>query len=237
METKKLKKEKTPSKFKVWKKKMKETPKGRAYLKLIYWGIFFVALFIFLIVSSMITSNYQDPQSYEDDSAEETKVPDKTELNLEAILDMQQDLLNGTYHYKYYVENSSGSYLFDGTKYENYEEGYKNYNNESGNGVIKYYKDSTGIYQVNGEEKVLSDEIYQNIEEKYLELSYLFDIMKELELQKDTGNYGYPVYYAVDSYYRYTINISKDETKITDISVVSLDGTVSYLLTFSNLEE
>ena len=51
METKKLKKEKTPSKFKVWKKKMKETPKGRAYLKLIYWGIFFVALFIFLIVS------------------------------------------------------------------------------------------------------------------------------------------------------------------------------------------
>lgn len=93
METKKLKKEKTPSKFKVWKKKMKETPKGRAYLKLIYWGIFFVALFIFLIVSSMITSNYQDPQSYEDDSAEETKVPDKTELNLEAILDMQQDLL------------------------------------------------------------------------------------------------------------------------------------------------
>ena len=75
------------------------------------------------------------------------------------------------------------------------------------------------------------------LEEKYLELSYLFDIMKELELQKDTGNYGYPVYYAVDSYYRYTINISKDETKITDISVVSLDGTVSYLLTFSNLEE
>ena len=31
------KKKKTPSKFKAWRMKMKETPKGKAYLKLIYW--------------------------------------------------------------------------------------------------------------------------------------------------------------------------------------------------------
>ena len=237
MKKEKLKEEKVPSKFKAWKKKMKETPKGRAYLKLIYWAIFFAILFIFLVVTTMITSDYNAPTSYEDGTKEEPEIPSETEFNPEVILDMQTNLLNGTYDYKYYIENSSGSYLFDGTKYNNYEEGYKNYTNESGNGVIKYYKDSTGIYQVNGEEKVLSDAVYQNIDTNYLNLRYVFDIINQLELKEDTGNYGYPVYYGVDPYYRYTINISKDETKITDISIVSLDETVSYLLSFSNLEE
>ena len=47
---KKEKKEKTPSKFKLWKAKMKSTPKGKAYLKLIYWAIFFVILLIYNII-------------------------------------------------------------------------------------------------------------------------------------------------------------------------------------------
>lgn len=236
MKKEKVRKEKTPSKFKEWKNKMKATQRGKAILKLIYWGIFFIALFIFLAITSMVTKDYNVPNSYEDKHSEEPEIPVETEFNPEMILKMQTSLLNGIYDYKYYIENSSGSYLFDGTKYNDYEEGYKNYTNEEGNGVIKYYKDSTGIYQVNGEEKVLSDTVYQNIDTNYLDLQYIFDTINKLELEEDTGNYGYPVYYTIDSYYRYTINISKDETEITDISIVSLDETVSYLLSFSNLE-
>ena len=77
-------KEKKPSNFKEWRQKMKATPKGRAYLKLIYWAIFFMALFLFLGITSMLTRNY-DPSEI---PLEEEKREEESEVVLPTLNEM-----------------------------------------------------------------------------------------------------------------------------------------------------
>lgn len=236
---KKQKHEKKPSKLKLWKEKMKSTPRGKAILKLIYWGIFFIILFVFLGLTSGITSNYDtnknnqvdDSKNNADNSGNEDVLVPKT------IADMQKDLISKTYKYTYDIHVLENSYLFEGTKYNSYQEGYKNYVVDGNSDIIKYYIDNTGIYQIKGNEKILLDDFYQEVNSNFLNLEYIFNIINSLGLKKDPGNYGYPVYYTKDDNYTYTLNISKDETKITDISIISNSGSTTYLLTFSNIGE
>lgn len=226
----KKKKERKPSKFRLWHQKMKSTPKGRAYLKLIYWGIFFLILFIFLAVASSLSRNYETP------IVEEEEPLDSEEVEVVKTIDtLQEELLNSTYHYEYHIEDQGISYLFEGTKYDSYEEGYKNYSGLT-SGVIRYYIDATGVYQVNGEERVAIDDFYQGLETNFLDLSILFRTINALTLTLDSS-YDYPVYIASDANYQYMLNISPDGLAITDISVVSVDGNTTYLLSFKDVGE
>ena len=232
---KKEKKEKTPSKFKLWKAKMKSTPKGKAYLKLIYWAIFFAVLFIFLAISSAITSNYETPNNnstINDDPAtsEEEDVPQTLDT-------MMQEIIQGTYEYTYDIHVGEDSFLFEGTKYDTYQEGYKNYATTLDSGVIRYYIDSTGTYQVNGNERVLIDNFYEGINSSFLDFGSLFSTMNTLGLVKDSNNTTYAVYTCSDGTYNYILNINPDGTHITDISIVSVDGNTTYLLSFTNIGE
>lgn len=233
---KKEKKEKTPSKFKLWKKKMKSTPKGKAYLKLIYWAIFFVILFIFLAISSAITSNYKTPTNH---STTEDNPDTTTEVNpIPQTLDtMMDEIIHGTYEYTYDIHVGEDSFLFEGTKYDTYQEGYKNYATTLGSGVIRYYIDSTGTYQVNGNERVLIDNFYEGINSSFLAFESLFSTMNTLGLVKDENNTSYAVYTCSDGTYNYILNINPDGTHITDISIVSKDGNTTYLLSFTNIGE
>lgn len=233
---KKEKKEKTPSKFKLWKKKMKSTPKGKAYLKLIYWAIFFVILFIFLAISSAITSNYKTPTNH---STTEDNPDTSTEVNpIPQTLDtMMDEIIHGTYEYTYDIHVGEDSFLFEGTKYDTYQEGYKNYATTLGSGVIRYYIDNTGTYQVNGNERVLIDNFYEGINSHFLTFESLFSTMNTLGLVKDENNTSYAVYTCSDGTYNYILNINPDGTHITDISIVSSDGNTTYLLSFTNIGE
>ena len=226
----KKKKERKPSKFRLWHQKMKSTPKGRAYLKLIYWGIFFLILFIFLAVASSLSRNYETP------IVEEEEPLDSEEVEVVKTIDtLQEELLNSTYHYEYHIEDQGISYLFEGTKYDSYEEGYKNYSGLT-SGVIRYYIDATGVYQVNGEERVAIDDFYQGLETNFLDLNILFRTINALTLTLDSS-YDYPVYVASDANYQYMLNINPDGLAITDISVVSVDGNTTYLLSFKDVGE
>lgn len=233
---KKEKKKKEIGKFRKWHQKMKSTPKGRAYLKLIYWAIFFAVLFIFLAISSVITKDYEPVKEdnsvnepVENEPEEDVKVPQTIEA-------MQQEILNHTYRYTYDITVGSDTYLFEGIKYYTYEEGYKTYQTSLGNETVRYYVDHTGVYQFNGNEKVLVTDLYQGVDMQYLDFAHLFDIMNILVLTKDTTeNRDYSVYYAEDGINRYTLSVSVDGTYLTGASVTALDGSYDYQFSFSDL--
>lgn len=230
------KKEKKKSKLKMWKDKMKATPRGKAILKLIYWVIFFALLFIFILLTSSIKVNKKEIENnnINIDSLEENNLDENITVP-KTIKDMEQDLINKSFKYTYDIRILDNSYLFEGTKYMTYEVGYKNYTYNGNFEVIKYYIDDSGIYKINGKEKVLINDFYQGINAEFLDLNNLFAKINNLGLKLDEGNYGYPVYNTTDGYYTYTLNISKDGVSITDLSIVSIDGSISYLFTFSNI--
>ena len=89
------KKKKTPSKFKAWRMKMKETPKGKAYLKLIYWAIFFAILFIILGVASLMGGNASitNINKMEDNPVDNTKEEQDNESASKTVEEMEQELL------------------------------------------------------------------------------------------------------------------------------------------------
>ena len=219
------KKEKKPSKFKAWRKKMKSTPKGRAYLKLIYWGIFFVFLFIFLAVAQLFRSDYDICKDGLNIKEPTNEVVPKT------IEEMEQILLNGKYDYTYDIHIYDNSYLFDGTKYDTYQEGYLSVATTVNN-TIPYYIDDTGIYQNNINGKVPITNLYDGLDTNIMNLEVLLSTMNNLTLIKDTHISSYSSYTCEDNTYIYTMNISPDGNTITDISVVSLDGNSTYLFTF-----
>ncbi len=216
MKKEKQKREKKPSKYKLWRQKMKSTPRGKAILKLIYWGIFFLALFLFLGITSMFTSDdapanppvEQTPEGEEDSTLEEEVLP--------TIDMMQEEVLTSRYRYTYDIQIGEDSYLFEGDKYDTYEEGYKS----TQTGTIHYYKDDTGIYQVNMDERVLMNDFYLGLNENFFDLAYLFRVMNTLGLEKDSTNYSTNlIYVASDTEHRYRLIISEDQKHIIGIII------------------
>ena len=130
--------------------KMKETPKGRAYLKLIYWAIFFAVLFIFLGIASIMGGNANiTNNNTEENTIDNTNEDQEVESTSRTIEEMEEELLESTYEYTYDIRiGEYMTYLFDGTKYDTYEEGYKNFAMATSAGVMRYVIDDTGIYQI-----------------------------------------------------------------------------------------
>lgn len=224
MKKKEKKEEKQSSKFKLWKRKMKSTPRGKAILKLIYWGIFFIVVFLFLALTSLFSTPLEAPSRNDEVNLHEEQ---EEEVVLKTIEVMQQELLSSTYDYVYSIQKGTDTYLFEGKKYDDYEEGYKNYSTSLGSGVIRYYLDSTGIYQVSGNERLPILDFYQGIEESWLDLEYLFGIMNTLGMEEESENRCF----AVDSLYRYTL-VVEEAQRITQVLVQSLDGTIQVQLDF-----
>ena len=222
------KKEKEISKFKKWKNKMKETPKGRAYLKLIYWGIFFFVLFAFLILSSLFTRDYEPVENNLNDQSDALEVPEEIEdeeEKLPTILELESELLNGTYEYEYQIQVNGNDYFFDGEKFLDHEEGYQT----SSLGIIHYYLDDTGVYQISGEERVLLTEFYQGMDANLINLEYIFNTMNMLGISEHH-------LLVEDEENRYTLVLSSDGYRIEKITIESLDGLHSYELSFQNIE-
>ena len=222
------KKEKEISKFKKWKNKMKETPKGRAYLKLIYWGIFFFVLFVFLILSSLFTRDYEPVENNLNDQSDALEVPEEKEdeeEKLPTILELENELLNGTYEYEYQIQVNGNDYFFDGEKFLDHEEGYQT----SSLGIIHYYLDDTGVYQISGEERVLLTEFYQGMDTNLINLEYIFNTMNMLGISEHH-------LLMEDEENRYTLVLSSDGYRIEKITIESLDGLHSYELSFQNIE-
>ena len=216
-----LHKEKNINKLKAWRQNLKKTPRGQAYLKLIYWGIFFLILFIILAFSIAFNNN----TSQENNTQEPITEP-PTEIKEEPITlgEMENNLLNSTYTYKYNILINDITYLFEGTKYNTYEEGYKTSSN-----IIKYYIDNTGTYQVIEDTRIPITNLYEGLDPNLFNIEYLFNTINNLNLTRSSNTYS-----ALDEYYEYKLNINDEQ--ITSIIVTSIDKTISYDLNFANIE-
>lgn len=212
-------------------KELKKTNKGKAILRLIKWCIFFVILFIFLAIASLMSpknTSIKKPNNEINKPQEEIPKDNWNEetLTIETINEYQEKL-NNDYDYKYEISINKEKYIFSGTKTNNINKGYK----ESSTGIIKYSIDSTGTYMETTTEKTLINNLYEGIEENYLNPIYILNIIKELEITRDREcDCIEPVYKANDSKNIYRITTSNQN--ITGINITALDFSYIYNLDF-----
>ena len=212
-------------------KELKKTNKGKAILRLIKWCIFFVILFIFLAIASLMSpknTSIKKPNNEINKPQEEIPKDNWNEetLTIETINEYQEKL-NNDYDYKYEISINKEKYIFSGTKTNNINKGYK----ESNTGIIKYSIDSTGTYMETTTEKILINNLYEGIEENYLNPIYVLNIIKELEITRDKEcDCIEPVYKSNDSKNIYRITTSNQN--ITGIDITALDFSYIYNLDF-----
>ena len=140
-------------------------------------------------------------------------------------MELENELLNGTYEYEYQIQVNGNDYFFDGEKFLDHEEGYQT----SSLGIIHYYLDDTRIYQISGEERVLLTEFYQGMDANLINLEYIFNTMNMLGISEHH-------LLMEDEENRYTLVLSSDGYHIEKITIESLDGLHSYELSFQNIE-
>lgn len=221
-------------------KELKKTTKGKAILRLIKWSIFFIIIFIFLGISALMPKKNNSLESNNKNAEkepinnEETNKEDNWSLDtlsLETLNKYQEDL-NNIYDYNYEVTINNEKYIYSGTKTKIDNKGYK----ESKNGIIKYYIDNTGTYQETTTDKALINNLYEGLEENYLNPLYILDIIKTLEITRDTEcDCIEPVYKANDSKNIYRLNTSNKE--LISITITALDFSYNYSLTFDNIKK
>lgn len=236
MKKEKIKKE---SSFKKKINELKKTSRGKAILRLIKWCIFFIILFIFLAIASIINppqnnikpnvNNETKEPNLEEHPEEKDNWNDET-LTIETIT-KYQSFLSNVYDYNYEITINKEKYVFSGTKTPKEDTGYK----ESNTGIIKYYIDSTGTYMETTTNKELISNLYEGLEENYLNPIYILNIVKELKITKDLEYDGTEVIYkASDSKNIYRITTL--DKNITGISITALDFSYLYTLSFKNVK-
>lgn len=219
-------KEKNKLKKKI--KELKSTSRGQAIWRLIKWAIFFFALFIFLIISSLITANRQTkiPSIPDPPIKEETPVLPK----IKTLKELANTLLKSTYDYKYEINVNDELYIYNGHKDLTKEVGYK----ETSSGIIKYYKDETGTYQMLPNENIPLENLYENINSDYIDFEKILTILDNLEFTLNkTISPKTQIYESKD-----TINNYQYETDNTNLLMIKIfNDNYSYNLVFSNHEE
>jgi len=230
-----MKKEKTKKESALKKKinELKKTSRGKAILRLIKWCIFFVILFIFLAIASLAApKNITKPNI----NNEPTQNPiEDNNWNSEylaiEVLNKYQEMLSNIYDYNYEITINNIKYVFTGTKTPVDNKGYK----ESNEGIIKYLIDNTGTYMETTSEKIPINNLYEGIEENYIDPIYILNVLKGLEITRDMEcDCIELIYKANDNKNMYKVYILDD--KITQISITALDFSYIYKILIDNIK-
>lgn len=163
-----MKKEDNSLKKKI--KKLKETSRGKAIWRLIKWGIFFFLLFLLCIIAALMPKNLKQTtkQTVPKDVIE--KKEKENLANTSTLKKLEDQFLASSFQYVYEIQINGETIKFNGTKSQDKDTGYK----ETNNGIIKYFIDSTGIYQETTTDKVLIHNLYENLNETYFHFEVLF---------------------------------------------------------------
>ncbi len=200
-----------------------QSEKGKAAVKLGLWMIFIIILVVIVIFS-------EQNNSLEIDSTSLTEEENNTEVEYEfkSYSQMQQNLLMENYEYEYVITTADSKYVYTGKKANGKEIGFR----ESSEGIIKYYDDGSGIYQITLDEMIEFETIYSNFNEDYLNLDVLFTNLNEylytIEINEDTRLITYDKE-------GYQVKVLTDTENITEI-YITVD-TVVYELKFSKVGE
>lgn len=206
-------------------KEMKKTSKGNAILKLIGWVIFFIGLFIFCVIASLITKNRPlENKPITEAPKPEVKEPiNDTPSESNTFNDLIKNLKNSNYTYNYEITSNGIKYVFKGTRKDNTEDGYK----ESSNGIVKYHIENGYIYEELMDNRVLIDTLYENLESKFLNISSLVETLDELNIEISAED----TYKATDEKNNYIISISNNFIE----NIVITSSSYEYNLNFTKL--
>ncbi len=223
---------KSTSQLKTQIKELKKTSKGQAILKLIYWIIFFIVIIVFCLIVSLISpqkineNEKQTPPIEEQIKEEPEYILPSEALTLDTYLNAKNKLISKEYNYNYEIVIDNIKYIYNGTKNELMDTGYK----ESPTGTIKYYIDTTGTYQETTTEKTPIINLYENIDVTYLNLNFLDNLISTLEfkLNHTSDNYLYEL--SKDNI-NYQIELENTTYNLKFISIIGPN--YNYKLTFN----
>ena len=169
-----------------------KTDRGKALTKLLLWILFIViVLGAFIMQEKDNIDDYQMPSNEVTD--EENQVNDN---NFKKYSDMQDELLNNNYLYKYIITNSEEKIVFSGIKNGTNETGYK----ETKAGIIKYQIVDGIVSQINMDEITNIDNLYENIDRNYLDISLLFNNLSEYLYSTEKKDSKRTITYDKDGY-------------------------------------
>lgn len=169
-----------------------KTDRGKALTKLLLWVVFIViVLGAFIMQEKDNIDDYQMPSNEVTD--EENQVNDN---NFKKYSDMQDELLNNNYLYKYIITNSEEKIVFSGIKNGTNETGYK----ETKAGIIKYQIVDGIVSQINIDEITNIDNLYENIDRNYLDISLLFNNLSEYLYSTEKEDSKRTITYDKDGY-------------------------------------
>lgn len=157
-----------------WFTKKWNTPRGRAALKLGIYGIVVLILLIMIAVSGSNT-----PREY--------NVNYKS--NKKTYEECLQDLKHNNYDYEFKITGENVNVIFKGQRDSVYDNGYK----EDANGIIKYSIEQDTVYQVNLDERIPIDNLYENVSKEYLTASYILSLIEDKEYVKENTKYTYTI--------------------------------------------
>lgn len=201
-----------------------QSEKGKATIKLGLWMIFIFVLIAIVIFSERDNSNnvINDTPNNEN---EEVETPT---YEFENYNDMQDKLLKNNYGYVYTITTSDSKYIYTGIKDGTKELGFK----EDATGVIKYFVDDTGTYQVNLDNTTLIDTLYQNVDSSYLDIALVFDNLSEFLYSVTKNGDMRTIIYDKEGY---QVTVLTDTENITNITITV--DTTTYELEFTKIGE
>lgn len=199
-----------------------QTTKGKSLIKLGAWLIFIAILVIVVIFTERGNANYT-PSTNPDETKAENSVYDFTNYD-----EMIKKLQEGNYEYKYTITSNDSKTIFSGIKSNGKEIGFK----EDVTGIIKYYIDGTGAYQVNLDAINPTTNLYANIDTSYIDLTLLFTNLNEYLYTVTKNGETRTISYDKEGY---QVTVLTDTKNITNINV-TVDAT-TYTLEFTRVGE
>jgi len=179
-----MKKDNEENKFmKLWNNK-----RTHAALVLGMWGLFLLFVVIISFIGGEATQNNHNNE-YQNKPVEEEKAVFKD------YQVMQSELLNSDYNYEYVITSGENKIIYKGTKTSINEVGYR----ETATETIKYQIDDTGFYKVLMDELHAYDKLFENVNESYIDLEYIFNeinnqsVASEIVEENRTFKYNYMI--------------------------------------------
>lgn len=193
-------------------KELWKIPKYKSAMKLALYVLMMLVIVVFLNIGLNASSAQKETNK-------------ENEIITRTLAELKTELLTGTYEYKYTVENDNKA-VFQGSCYQNTCLGYKETINEN----IKYYSNNQGVFKiVLGEDEEYKD-LYQNLNEDYLDINHLLTITNNLDPVKGKASDLLTSYYVLED-----ANLTIYYTNIAIIKIEINTELDKYILEFNNI--
>lgn len=147
--------------------KILENKRLSALIKLLLWGLFLLLIYLVIIIPGKSISK------------ENITKKEEPETKVITYKNMEEDLLKYNFSYVYTISSDDQKVIYTGNYNQNTNTGFK----EKDGIITKYLINEQGTFIYEGEDIVSIDTIYENINEDYLNLNNIFNIINNLDYE------------------------------------------------------